>query len=106
MAQHAIKKDTRGDSEDNLYKLIEGIRVCYYNFETSTNLDYVISDRTCGLYFSCTYSHLKVTQKMLARHANEYQKPEPANVAWGILQCLTDLNSYPTLRTLFIMYWQ
>ena len=51
------------DSEGNLYKLVHGVRVCDYNFETSTNLNYVIPDRTCGLSFSRTYSHLKATQK-------------------------------------------
>ena len=73
------------DSDGNLYKLVHGVRVCDYNFETSTNLNYVIPDSTCGLSFSRTYSHLKATQKMLARHANGYQKPGPANVAWWIL---------------------
>lgn len=73
------------DSEGNLYKLVEGVRVCDFKFEKSTNLEYVLPDRTCGLSFSRTFSHLKGTQKMLARHANGYKKPGPANVSWWIL---------------------
>jgi hypothetical protein len=73
------------DKEGNLYKLVQGVRICDYKFEKSTNLEYVLSDRTCGLSFSRTFSHLKGTQKMLARHANGYNKPGPANVSWWIL---------------------
>jgi len=61
------------------------VRVCDYKFEKSTDLEYVLPDRTCGLSFSRTFSHLKGTQKMLARHAKGYKKPGPANVSWWIL---------------------
>jgi hypothetical protein len=64
---------------------VRGVRVFEYNFEQSTNLNYVLPDRTCGLSFSKSFSHLKATQKMLSRHAQGYQKPGPANVAWWIL---------------------
>ena len=67
------------------YKLIRGVRVCDYAFEESTGLEWVIPDPTRGLSFSKSYSHLKSTQKMLARHAHGYNKPGPANVSWWIL---------------------
>lgn len=67
------------------YRLVEGVRVCDYKFETATGLQYVIADRTCGLSFSKSYSHLKNTRKMLSRHARGYKKPGPAHVAWWIL---------------------
>jgi len=70
------------------YKLVEGVRVCDYEFETLTGLEYVIPDRTCGLSFSKSFSHLKNTRKMLSKHAKGYKKPGPANIAWWILsQC-------------------
>jgi len=73
------------DKEGNLYKLVNGVRVCDYKFEKSTNLEYVMPDLTCGLSFSRTFSHLKSTQKMLARHAKGYKQPGPANISWWIL---------------------
>lgn len=73
------------DKEENLYKLVNGVRICDYKFEKSTNFENVLADPTCGLSFSRSFSHLKGTQKMLARHANGYKKPGPANVSWWIL---------------------
>lgn len=67
------------------YVLVKGVRVGDYKFKESTNLETVIADRTCGLSFSKNFSHLKSTQKMLARHANGYNQPGPANVSWWIL---------------------
>ena len=67
------------------YRLVEGVRICDYKFETATGLQYVIPDPTCGLSFSKSYSHLKNTRKMLARHARGYKCPGPAHVAWWIL---------------------
>ncbi len=68
------------------YRLVEGVRVCDYNFEKATNLEWVIPDLTMGLSFSKTLSHLKNTRKMLSRHAKGLNKPGPANVAWWILE--------------------
>ena len=65
------------------YDLVNGVRVCDYTFEA--NLEWVLPDRTKGLSFSKTYSHLKNTRKMLSRHARGYNQPGPANVAWWIL---------------------
>ena len=73
------------DRGGSLYKLVRGIRVCDFKFEESTNLEYVLPDLSCGLSFSRTFSHLKSTQKMLARHAKGFNKPGPANVSWWIL---------------------
>lgn len=67
------------------YRLVEGVRICDYKFETATGLQYVIPDSTCGLSFSKSYSHLKNTRKMLSRHARGYKTPGPAHVAWWIL---------------------
>jgi hypothetical protein len=67
------------------YKLVEGVRVCDYKFETSTGLDYVLPDRASGLSFSKSFSHLKNTRKMLSRHAKGFNNPGPANMAWWIL---------------------
>ena len=67
------------------YDLVMGVRICDYDFEASSGLEWVLPDRTKGLSFSKTFSHLKNTRKMLAKHARGYNEPGPANVAWWIL---------------------
>lgn len=67
-------------------KLVEGVRVCDYAFESSTKLEWVIPHPCMGLSFSKTFSHLKNTRKLLSRHAKGYKQPGPAHVAWWILE--------------------
>lgn len=68
------------------HKLVAGVRVCDYAFESSTNTEWVIPHPRMGLSFSKTLGHLKRTRKMLSRHAKGYKQPGPANIAWWILE--------------------
>lgn len=72
--------------KESPYKLVEGVRICDYHFDTATNCQWVLPDPQAGLSFSRTFSHLKNTRKMLARHAKGRDVPGPADVAWWILE--------------------
>ncbi|MFC6633990.1 hypothetical protein [Microbulbifer taiwanensis] len=67
------------------YQLVEGVRVCDYNFDKASGLEWVLPDRTMGLSFSKTFSHLKNVRKMLSRHAKGYKNPGPVDVSWWVL---------------------